>query len=161
MASIDVPESLVDFLVSGVGTLVATVDRSNHPEALRAGGTVVSASRDRLRVLLPAGTGARTRANLASGSGIAITYCRPIDYRTLQVKGSCLAVHEPWDADRAIAAAYHAAFIEALYVVGMTRAVVRRVAFELGWAIEVAVDAIFQQTPGPTAGAPFSLGAAR
>lgn len=154
--SIAVPEELVDFIEGGRSILVATADADVRPEAVRASGAIVSADRRRLTILVPAATGARTRRNLERGSAIAVTFNRPVDHRSIQLKGRCVAVREAGPAEEKAAHDYRAAFVEALYLVGMSRSVVRRFAVWPAFVAEVEVHAIFQQTPGPHAGEPLS-----
>lgn len=153
------PEHLVDYLESGTSILVATVDARVRPETVRAAGAIVSTDRRRFTVLVPAATGARTRANLEGGSAVAVTFNRPVDHRSIQIKGRCLAVRDARREERKVAEGYLAAFTEALYLVGMSRAVVRRLSVWPAFAAEVEIDALFQQTPGPGAGERLREGA--
>jgi hypothetical protein len=147
------PPHLVDFLEGGVSLLLATCDASGAPECVRAAGVTVSAERTRVTVLLSERVAARTLANLTAGSTVALTVSRPIDHSTIQLKGRALGTRPAEPGERAIADRYLASFTEALYLVGMTRAVVRRFAVWPAIAVEIELAELFEQTPGPTAGA--------
>lgn len=143
---------LVEFVESGVSLLCGTRDERLRPDCCRAVGAIVASDRTTVTVLLNPRTAARTLANLAGGGPVAMTASRPIDYRTIQVKGHASAPRPASDAEQMIAQRYLAAFTEALYLVGLQRAVVHRLRVAPAVAIELAVTEVFQQTPGPQAG---------
>lgn len=147
-----VPAQLIDIVEGGASIIVATVDARGRPETVRCAGATVAADRARVEIFIPALTGARTRANLETGSAISATICRVVDYHTVQLKGRCAGVREARPDERDLTIAYRAAFTESLYHVGMSRAVVRRLAVWPAFVVELAVQAIFEQTPGPNAG---------
>ena len=105
-----------------------------------------------LLLLMNAATAARTVANLGAGSPIAMTFSRPVDHRTVQVKGTCLTVRPAAPHEQAAAERYLALFTEGLYVVGMARAIVRRLRVTPALVAEVLVRELYHQTPGPGAG---------
>lgn len=151
-AAVTLPAELVDFVESGVSVLVGTRDGALRPEAMRAVGCVVSRDRRTLGVLVPELTGQRTLANLAAGSGVAVTFSRIVDHRTVQVKGPCAGVRVASAAEVEAARRWVAAFTEALYFIGMSRATARRLRIEPLRVVDVVVGELFEQTPGPSAG---------
>ena len=150
--TVDLPEELVDFMEGGVSVLVGTRDAALRPECLRAAGCIVSPDRATLRVLMNEATATRTVANLRAGSPIAVTFSRPVDHRTVQVKGTCRTVRPAAPDEQAVAERYLALFAEGLYVVGMSRAIVRRLRVAPTVVAEVLVRELYHQTPGPDAG---------
>jgi hypothetical protein len=152
-AAVTLPAELVEFVESGVSALVGTRDARLRPEALRAVGCIVSKDRKVLAMLLPEMTGRRTIANLEAGSPVAVTFSRIVDHRTVQVKGTCLRVRPAAPGEQDAARRYLAAFTEALYFIGLSRAIVRRMSVEPCMVAEIDVRELFEQTPGPGAGA--------
>ena len=150
--AVGLPEELVDFVESGVSVLIGTRDAALEPEAQRAVGAIASRDRSRIEVLVPELTGRRTLANLEAGSPVAVTFSRIVDHRTVQVKGPCAAVRAANAQEVVVALRYVAAFTEALYFIGMSRATARRLRIEPLWVVEVVVGELFEQTPGPSAG---------
>lgn len=144
---------LVEFIESGVSLLCATRDEALRPDCCRAVGAIVGRDRTSMTLLLNEATARRSIANLAHGGPVAMTASRPIDYRTIQIKGPATPVRAATDAEHQIASRYLSAFTEALYLVGLQRAVVRRLRVSPTVAVEMAIETIFQQTPGPAAGA--------
>ena len=147
-----VPEQLIDIVEGGASITVATVDSRGRPETVRCAGATVAPDRASVELFVPAQTGARTRMNLEAGSAVSATICRVFDYYTVQLKGRCKEVREARPAERDLTLAYRAAFTESLYHVGMSRGLVRRLAVWPAFVVEVAVQTIFEQTPGPNAG---------
>jgi hypothetical protein len=152
---VTLPAELVDFVESGVSVLVGTRDVELRPEAMRAMGCMVAKDRKVLAVLLPELTGRRTIANLEAGSPIAVTFSRIVDHRTVQVKGSSVRVRLAGPAEHEATQRYLAAFTEALYFIGVSRAAARRIRVEPCVVAELEVRELFEQTPGPGAGAPL------
>jgi hypothetical protein len=152
-------DELIAFLESGVSVLTGTRDPDLRPRATRGVGFRVWPDRRGLRVYLPVATGADAAANLRACPRIAVTFNRPIDHRTVQVKGDVVALAEAAPEERAVTEAYVAAFVAALEPVGMAPSVVRRLASWPAWAIDVAITHVFKQTPGPDAGEPLRQGA--
>lgn len=147
------PAELVEFVESGASVLVGTRDAQLRPECMRAAGCIVSKDRKALALLLPEITGRRTIANLEAGSPVATTFSRIVDHRTMQVKGMCVRVRPAGAAELEVARRYLAAFTESLYFVGLSRAIVRRFRVEPCVVAEIDVRELFEQTPGPGAGA--------
>ena len=132
--------------------LVGTRDAAMRPEVLRASGCVVAADRTRIGVLMNVETSRRTVANVEKGGPIAITFNRPIDHRTVQVKGRVVGVRAGTAAEDDVARRYIALYSDALYLVGLSRAFVRRMRVVPCVVAEVEVAELFEQTPGPAAG---------
>lgn len=152
------PGDLVEFIESGVSMLVGTRDAGLRPECMRGSGATVARDRRSITLLLNELTGTRTLENVKNGSPIAITFSRPMDHRTVQVKGRVRTVRPGTPAEHQIAQRYLSAFVESLYAVGMSRALSRRMRVEPCVAVELEVMELFQQTPGPDAGKPLVRG---
>jgi hypothetical protein len=145
-------EETVEFIESGVSMLVGTRDAQHKPECLRGLGATVSADRTSLTVYINELMSAVARANLEDNAQIAISFSRPIDHHSLQIKGVVTAVRKSTAQDRKIVERYLAGFTEQLYWVGLPRSVTRRVRIAPALAITVTPHALFLQTPGPEAG---------
>ena len=153
-----ISDELLAFLHSGVSMLTGTRDPELRPKCTRAVGFRVRPDRRGLRVYLPVATGADAIANLRACPRIAVTFNRPIDHRTVQMKGDVTAIAEAAEEERAIPEAYRAAFVAAVEPVGMAPQVVRRLACWPAWAIDLEITHLYKQTPGPDAGQPLRGG---
>jgi hypothetical protein len=149
------PRDLVDFVESGVSILIGTRDPQFRPECIRGTGAVVAADRHSITLFIPEGTGERTIANIEGGSPLAVTFSRPIDHRTVQVKGAVRAVRPTTPGEQQTAHRYLSAFVESLYAVGVSRSLSRRMRVDPCVAVEIAIGELFQQAPGPEAGNPL------
>jgi hypothetical protein len=155
-------DQVVTLLSGGTSLIVGTVDDDGMPFAGRAWGIEVLVASDapRLRVLLDADD-AGTQAHAAVGKAIAITAA---DVRTLvsvQVKGRVVAVEPgPTGEDRTRHAGYVSSFFTAISESdGTDPALLDRFAPLDVVPCTVEVEEVYDQTPGPGAGA--ALGAKR
>jgi hypothetical protein len=153
-----IDDTLAAFLELGNSVVVATRNKALDPHAVRACGVEVLGP-TRVAVLVPTATGARVRADLEETGDIAIAICSPRDYRTVQLKGRCVAVTGAGPADIARSEDQLRGFAEAILPFGHTRQLARNAWLFDVWRVEVQVTAGYDQTPGLGAGSP--LGAAR
>jgi hypothetical protein len=139
-------------LEPGMGLFVGTVDERGTPSccravALRAGdadGTVVA--------YVPVATSRDTIANVAMTRRVAVVATHPIDHCSVQLKGTACTTRLARDEERDIIRARLEKFADILDTIGLPRRVVRSVAHWPSFAIEVRVEDVFDQTPGPKAG---------
>jgi len=148
-----VAEDLVSFIESGVSIVVGTRDARLMPECTRAMGARVARERTRITLWLPAATATLSLANLRDNGQLAATFSRPWDHRTVQIKGRQRRAGPAKPADQRAVERYRSALADELERVGMPRHLTLRLASWPAHAVEVAIDAIFDQTPGPGAGA--------
>jgi hypothetical protein len=149
------PDTIVEFIESGVSVLVGTRDGALRPSTARAFGILVAADRRRTSIFLPMKTSVSAKANLDDNGLIAIGISRPFDNFAVQLKGRCVEVRAATEAERHVPERYLAAYIEQLYMIGFPRSLVKRAHVWPAWAATVAVEDIFVQTPGPDAGKRF------
>lgn len=154
-----IPEPLAAFLEAGNSLLVAARDRGLVPACARAVGLAVHPDRGGVTVYLAEVTAQAVLAALAEVPRIAITCSEMETHRTVQLKGAVTAVRAAGDDDRRRVEAYKDLFIVHLDVVGLPPAITRRLTVWPARAVDVAVEALFEQTPGPGAGTPLGAGA--
>ena len=147
-----IPEDLVDFLESGVSILAATRDARLRPEATRACGAIVSPDRGSLTVFLGESWNRRAFDNLAHNGELAVGFSRPLDAFSIQIKGGPAHLRAATGDERSIVDRYHAAYVEQLYIIGLPRSIVKRMAVWPARAATIDVRDMFVQTPGPEAG---------
>jgi len=147
-----VSEEHVTFIESGVSVLVGSRDAKMSPTGMRGIGVKVHADRKVLTVFLPNATGERTLANLRANGRIALTFTRPIDHRSMQLKGKAHAFRAATEDERPLLESAVEAWARYLEVVGLPRALGSRLTYWPSTAVDVVVESIFHQTPGPSAG---------
>jgi len=138
---------------SDTTVIVATVDAHGEPTATRGWGLRV-AGPDEVVVLLDASDDV-TLENVAAGSRIAITLADVETLHSVQVKGTtCGTVAELCEEEVAEAERFVDQVFDAIGRVDRTpRAVLERWVPLRLVACPVRIDAMFDQTPGPKAGA--------
>ena len=148
-------EEIAEHVASGVIIYVATRNSSLEPEATIAMGFKSDCSRQLFTVYVPEKAAAKTLANLTDNGAIAVTMTRPIDHKSVQIKGRAVRTRPADDADRALLNVHRAALTEQFALVGVPRSITRRLTNWPSVAIDVEVTAAFSQTPGPQAGQPL------
>jgi len=147
-----IEEDLARFIESPVMQIIGTADEVLKPEIGRGAGAWASPDRRMIHVVLSAWQWPGTVANLKANGRVAVTFSRPADYVSYQVKGEAtLRAAEAEEIDRS-----------GRYLIGMVSTLMR-----LGIAAEIispwlsnrdpvlasiAVSDIFLQTPGAKAG---------
>lgn len=156
--AVSISDELKDFLEGPVSVLVGTRDSRLVPEITRAWGTRVSEDRKQVSLCVPLATSRKTLDNLEGNGVIAVAFCLPTNYRTIQLKGRRAMAAEPDSADLDAVQRHRDAFAGVNESVGVPR---ERV--EAFWQAETETSAvlvklffeprqIFDQTPGPEAG---------
>jgi hypothetical protein len=148
-------DEIVDFLSGGISFLAASRDAQNRPECVRAVGLRVEPGRQEVTLFLAVATGPRMERNLRENGRIAIMGSQQVTHRSLQIKGQVIALELAGESDRAALVAYLDKFSEILAFIGIPRDVSMRLNNWPAWAVRVRIDELYEQTPGPGAGAPF------
>jgi hypothetical protein len=150
-----VSPELAALLESGLSLVVGTSDAELRPDCSFAAGLRVHPGGDRVTLFLGVEPAAGAIANLRANGAVAITGSRPADYRTFQLKGRAVRVEPVPEGERAVLLACREALAAQLERVGWARSHTRRLSVWPCVAVEVALDAVFEQTPGPRAGSPL------
>jgi hypothetical protein len=146
-------ETLLAQLAPGRSVLVGTADVSGWPACCRGIAILVDPDGQGVTVYVPVATGAETVANVASTGRIAIICSEPVSHSTLQLKGRTRAVRVAAEHEAPAMNAWFDRFTDVLASIGLPRGISRAMSRWPAFAIEVAVEAVFEQTPGPRAGA--------
>ena len=152
------PESLVLVGLPGgsVGSGGAYRGERLEPNGARALAVRVEPDRLHLTVYVAAVAMPRVLPDLEANGQIAISFGRPEDDRACQVKGFVVGTRPAAEDERLFVAAQFDGYQRQLEKIGIARRVVA------GWstwpaaAITVKATALFEQTPGPGAGAPIA-----
>jgi hypothetical protein len=143
---------VAELLESPSSLLVASVSMDGVPDATR-GWSVVLLGPDRVRVLLASNAG-RTLANLERGGAMALTVTHFLTLVSWQLKGHAAAIEPPTPADQIRYDAFCSECVRILHESeGTPAAVIWRMVPPGIVACEMTVEQVFDQTPGPEAGA--------
>lgn len=155
---VSISDELKAFLEGPVSVVVGTRDSRLVPEITRAWGPWVSADRQHISLCVPLATSQKTLDNIESNGQIAVAFCLPTNYRTVQLKGRRALVTQPDSGDLAAVERHRDAFAGVNAPLGQPREVV-----EAFWRAEIETSAtlvkivfaprkMFDQTPGHGAG---------
>jgi len=149
-----VDSAIADFVEGAVMTILASRDERHHPAIGRGLGTRRVGDGRCFDTMVSRAQWPRLVDNLHEGAPLAVTFVKPDDYRTYQVKGVIEAVTPADEDDRALTRAYHGRIFPVLSDLGVTRG---QISF---WLTDIGLQRlryrptdVFLQTPGPRAGA--------
>lgn len=151
-----IPSEVIESLQGGVSLLVASCGRDGRPACTRGVALRIWPDRDHATLFLATATAQPVADQLRARPTVAFVVSRPSDYRTVQMKGTVIAVRDALDTDRPFVSECVKAFAELVDGLGVPRQIALRVAHWPCLAIDVELGEIFVQTPGPGAGAPLS-----
>lgn len=147
---------LAGFLEQGLGIHVGTRDVRLRPLGCRGLAARVEFGGKRMVVYVPKSAGVRIQTGLEEAGQVAVSFGRPEDDRACQVKGIVL---DTWDAtadEQPVVAAQWDGYLRQLERIGIPRAISANWQTWPAFGIRLRVTAVFEQTPGPQAGAPFA-----
>jgi hypothetical protein len=144
-----------ELLASRYSLVVALVGDDGVPYATRGWGlTVLEGQTSRVRLILSMDDAAEVEAAGRDGRRIAVTAADPVTLHAVQMKGRAGVVEDATPADRATVTEYCDAFFGAVQEVdGSDRESLEQLVPPDFVACTVAIDELFDQTPGPGAGA--------
>jgi hypothetical protein len=147
---------LAAFLQEGLGIHIASRNAALEPNGCRALAVKVDADGRHVEVYLAKVAATRILPDLQANGQAAVGFGRPVDDRSCQVKGLFLAVRDVSEDERTFITDQWERFLANLEKIGIPRAATRA---WITWpvvAIRLRANAIFDQTPGPGAGAPIT-----
>ena len=150
------PNKLQRFVEGGISVLVATVDADKVPTCCRGIALITKDNFQTVTVYVPAATGQETIANVATTRRVAIGATEPLSHASIQIKGVSLGVKLAPASDEEFVRTRLHQFADVLAEFGMSRRVTHKIAHWPAFVIEVSVEQVFDQTPGPKAGTPLA-----
>lgn len=137
----------------GLSVAVGTVDAEGFPACCRAFALTSTDDFETVTVFLPVATSQVTVANVATTRRVAITCSEPLTHNSLQIKGLMREVRLATAAEEPTVQRHLDGFAGILAELGLPEHITRSVNHWPAFAIEVSVEEVFDQTPGPKAGA--------
>lgn len=145
--------ALAAFLEQGVGIHVGTRDERLEPNGARAVAAKVEDGGSHLVVFVAEIAAARLRRDLESNGQAAVVFGRPEDERSCQVKGVFVDIRPAIESERPMLEKQWDGFLNQLQMIGIPRVSASNWTIWPAVAIRLKVTTIFEQTPGPQAGA--------
>jgi hypothetical protein len=151
-----IPEDIATFLPSGLSIAVATRNAELVPDGARAAAAEVDPDRTHVTVYVPSKAGRRLLGDLEAHPQIAVLFVRPTDALACQLKGTFVGSRPARPAERREVLRQADGYLAELDAIGISRALTAGWSFWPCLALRVRVTDVYQQTPGPGAGAPIA-----
>lgn len=150
-----IPPELASFLEEGIGIHLASRNAALQPNGVRAMAARVESEGSLLVVYLPTRSLPRLLPDFEANRQVAVVFGRPIDERSVQVKGIFLDVRDGRDDERGFVVGQWEGYMRNLGEAGIPRAVYERWPTWPCAAICLRVTSMFEQTPRPGTGGPI------
>lgn len=150
-----ISERLRKCVQSGLSVIVATADSERVPATCRAVAMKTNDDFATVTVYIPAATSHETMANIATTRRLAVSCSEVSTHEATQIKGVTRAVRLAPKEDQAFVRERIEAFALSLEAIGLPRHFTRRIAHWPAFAVDVTIEEVFDQTPGPKAGTPL------
>lgn len=136
----------------GTSVLVGSADSNAVPACCR--GIAVSTDRtlSRATVYVPVATSRDVIANAATSKLLAVMITRVVEHVGVQLKGTVEAIRMASGDEESFVRRRFNEFAGILDDIGLPRRIFRSVSHWPAFAVELRVEEVFDQTPGPRAG---------
>lgn len=148
-----IDDALAAFLQQGVAINIGTRNARLEPSAACVGAALVDGDRRHLTVFVPTVAAGPVLEDLRANGQAAVVFARPEDDRACQVKGTFVSARAASADEEAIVSEQFGGFLRQLEIIGMPGESTRPWIVWPAMAVRLAVTAVFDQTPGPRAGA--------
>lgn len=148
-----IDRQLADFLEEGLSTHIASRNARLEPNAARVTALVIEPDGRHVVAFVPTVAAAAILADLGDNGQVAMVCARPPDERGCQVKGVFIEARDAREDERALVMEQWERFRDKLALIGLPRVATDAWITWPCLAIRVRVQALFDQTPGPGAGA--------
>jgi len=136
------------FVQGDVTILLASRDERLVCDVVRVFGAAVDTDRTLITLYLPDAASKRTLANAEKHPRLAVVFASALDYRTLQIKGTCTGVRPANGADLAVVQRYLEALRAMLQKVGLLPEFASRWVPLPCTALDLRAEEIYRHTPG-------------
>lgn len=139
--------------VSDIGRsiLVGTVDADGEPSCCRGVGLVASHDLSRVTVFVPVSNSQQVIANVATTRRVAVSTSQPLEHHTIQLKGWTEGVRIAREHEQETVESWMDELSRVLASTGIPVGVTRRIRFWPAYAVDLSVEAVFEQIPGSDA----------
>lgn len=136
----------------GMSIVVGTVDATGIATCCRGVAVTTKDDFDTITVYVPVVTSQETLANVATTRRLAVLCTYPLDHFSLQMKGLSRGVRVAGPGEEAFVRERLGQWAEMLEAIGTPRRITLGTAHWPAFAIDMSVEEVFDQTPGPKAG---------
>jgi hypothetical protein len=147
---------VASFLEGGQCIHIGTRSEQLEPTGVVVVAVSVDSDRSHVTAFLPKVGSKEVLAHLHANGQAALCFARPVDDRACQVKGTYVEARPATKKERAIVDAQWEQSLRQLEQIGIPRLLWSGYAVWPCVAVRLRVTEIFDQTPGPGAGAPLT-----
>jgi hypothetical protein len=147
---------LAAFLQEGIAIFLGTRNQRLEPNGTRVVAVSVDADGTHVEAFVPDVAAGDLVTDLDATRQAALVFARPPDERACQLKGTFAGARRARDEERAMVEAQWRRWLDRLTTIGYPHAMFEHWTTWPCVAVRVRVNAIFNQTPGPGAGAPLA-----
>jgi hypothetical protein len=151
-----IDRELASFLEEGIAIQLGTRSDRLEPNGVRVVAVSVDGDGTHVVAYVPEVSGPQVLPDLEANGQAALVFARPPDERACQVKGKFAGARTATADERAMVQAQWDRWLDRLTTIGVPRPTFDQWVTWPCIAIRVRVNAIFNQTPGPGAGAPLA-----
>jgi hypothetical protein len=149
-------EALTEYIHQGLAAQMGTRNAALQPNGARLAAVRVEADRLHIVAYIPASSAGPLLDDLRSNGQAAVTITRPADDKACQVKGVFVETWAAREDERAFVEGQWEGFLGQLEQVGLPRVASTHWDWWPCVAVRIRATALFDQTPGPAAGAPLA-----
>jgi len=139
----------------GMSLYAGSVSSDGLPAGCRAVALRTNRELTEITVYLPMATSHDVIANIAATKRLAIVATYPPDHFAVQLKGTTTAVRLAADDESEFVHARLNTFVDVLHRIGIPRRIASSINCWPAFAVDMKVEEMFEQTPGPKAGTPI------
>jgi hypothetical protein len=139
----------------GMSLYAGSVSSDGVPAGCRAVALRTNRELTSVTIYLPMATSHEVVANIAATKRLAIVATYPPDHFAVQLKGTTTAVRLAADDESEFVHSRLGSLGDVLHGIGIPRRVTGSINCWPAFAVEMKVDELFEQTPGPKAGTPI------
>jgi hypothetical protein len=139
----------------GMSLYAGAVGTHGVPVGCRAVALTASPDLSKATLYVPMATSRELLAGVAATKRIAVVATYPPDHGTVQLKGLAGGVRLAEEGERELIRDRIDGFAEVLHRLGYPLRIVRAVNHWPAFAIDMTIDELYEQTPGPNAGMPL------
>lgn len=136
----------------GTSVLVGSADSNAVPACCRGIAVSTDSTLARATIYVPVATSRDVIANAATTKKLAVMITRVVEHVGLQLKGSVEAIRMAGDDEGPFVRRRLQEFAEVVDEIGLPRRIFLSVSHWPAFAVEIAVEEVYDQTPGPRAG---------
>lgn len=151
-----IDQELAAFLQEGIAIQLGTRNDHLEPNGVRVVAAAVDADGTHVVAYVPDVAAPEILSDLESNGQAALVFARPPDERACQLKGTFAGSRAAAADERALVERQWDRWLDRLLTIGYPRAAFGHWTIWPCVAIRIKVNAIFNQTPGPGAGAPLA-----